>query len=60
MSAKPIQIKRRGEDGYKLISVRLKENVLTKIDALAAESNRSRNEIINILLESSADDAEIQ
>lgn len=60
MSAKPIQIKKRGEDGYKLISVRLKENVLTKIDALAAESNRSRNEIINILLESSADDAEIQ
>ena len=60
MSAKPIQIKRRGEDGYKLISVRLKENVLTKIDALAAESNRSRHEIINILLESSADDAEIQ
>ena len=60
MSAKPIQIKKRGEDGYKLISVRLKENVLTKIDALAAESNRSRNEIINILLESSADNAEIQ
>ena len=28
-------------------------------DALAAESNRSRNEIINILLENSADNAEI-
>ena len=59
MSSKLIQIKKRGEDGYKLISVRIRENTLAKIDALAAESNRSRNEIINILLENSADNAEI-
>lgn len=54
-----IQIKKRGEDGYKLISVRLRENTLAKIDSLAAQSNRSRNEIINILLENSVDNAEI-
>lgn len=59
MSSKLIQIKKRGEDGYKLISAHIRENTLAKIDALAAESNRSRNEIINILLENSADNAEI-
>ena len=59
MSATPIQIKKRGEDGYKLISVRLRENTLAKIDSLAAQSNRSRNEIINILLENSVDNAEL-
>ena len=59
MSNKPIKIKKRGDDGYKTISVRMKEGVLEKIDQLAQESNRSRNELINIILESSIDDVEI-
>ena len=59
MNSEPLIIKKRGEDGYKLISVRLRENTLAKIDSLAAQSNRSRNEIINILLENSVDHADI-
>ncbi len=54
-----IRINKKGEDGYKVISVRIKEGVLEKIDKLSAESNRSRNELINILLENSVDDVEI-
>ncbi len=54
-----IKINRKGEDGYKIISVRLKEGVLKKIDDLSSQSNRSRNEIINIILETSVDDVEI-
>ena len=46
-----IRIKRKTLDGHKVISVRIKENTLKKIDELADKSNRSRNEIINILLE---------
>ncbi|MEE1049695.1 MAG: ribbon-helix-helix protein, CopG family [Clostridia bacterium] len=42
-----------------MISVRIKEGTLKKIDELADESNCSRNEIINILLENSVDDVEI-
>lgn len=42
-----------------MISVRIREGTLKKIDELADESNRSRNEIINILLENSVDDVEI-
>ena len=32
----------RGEDGNKVISIRIKEELLARIDALAEESNRSR------------------
>ena len=59
MNKNVIKIKKKGDDGYKVISVRLKESTLNKIDDLSAESNRSRNELINIILESSVDDVEI-
>lgn len=54
-----IKINKKGEDGYKIISVRIKEGTLAKIDDLSAKSNRSRNELINIILENSVDDVEI-
>ena len=53
-------IKRRGEDGYKLISVRIKEETLEALDKLAAETNYSRNELINILLRHGVDHVEIE
>lgn len=54
-----IRINKKGEDGYKVISVRMKEGTLQKIDDLSDKSNRSRNEVINIILEHSVDDVEI-
>ena len=54
-----IRINKKGEDGYKVISVRIKENTLKKIDEISDESNRSRNEIINIILENAVDEVEI-
>ncbi|MBQ4518183.1 MAG: CopG family transcriptional regulator [Clostridia bacterium] len=59
LSKNIIKINKKGDDGYKVISVRIKEGVLNKIDDLSQQSNRSRNEIINILLENSVDDVEI-
>ena len=59
MAKNTIKINKKGEDGYKIISVRIKEGTLEKIDDLSKESNRSRNELINIILESSVDDVEI-
>ena len=56
---KSISSKREGDDGYKVISVRIKENTLNKIDELSKDSNRSRNELINILLESCIDDVTV-
>ena len=43
-------LKKRGEDGSRIITVRIKEDTLTALDQLAAESNYSRNELINIIL----------
>ncbi len=60
MGRNTIKINKKGDDGYKVISVRLKEGTLEKIDDLSLKSNRSRNEIINILLESSVEEAEVE
>ncbi len=49
-----IKIKKRsakkGDDGYKIVSVRMKEEMLEKLDLLSVETNRSRNELINLLI----------
>ena len=50
---------RRGEDGHKVISVRMKEPTIARLDVLAAETNRSRNELINILLEAALDNVQV-
>ncbi len=41
----------KGEDGYKTFSVRLKDETVDRLNSLADETNRSRNELINILLD---------
>ena len=43
---------RKGDDGYKIVSVRMKEETLEKLESLSMQTNRSRNEIINLLIES--------
>ncbi len=50
MNNEPLKIKKRGEDGNKIITVRIKEDTLHELDRLAAESNYSRNELINLIL----------
>ena len=46
MAKTVIKINKKGDDGYKVISVRIKEGTLEKIDDLSQKSNRSRNESI--------------
>ena len=41
----------KGDDGYKVFSIRIKEEIVNKLDELSKETNRSRNELINIMLE---------
>lgn len=43
--------KLKGDDGYKVFSVRIKDETVTKLEQISHESNRSRNEIINALLD---------
>ena len=60
MTNKPLVIKKRGEDGTKIISVRIKEETLNVLDKLAAESNYSRNELINIILKHGIENIHIE
>lgn len=41
----------RGEDSYKVFSIRIKAGVAQQLDALAEQTGRSRNELIGIMLE---------
>ncbi|MBR4291398.1 MAG: ribbon-helix-helix protein, CopG family [Oscillospiraceae bacterium] len=49
------KVAKRGDDGYKIVSVRMKDELIDKLDQLSADTNRSRNELINLLLEASVD-----
>lgn len=60
MAKDSIKISKRGDDGYKVISARIKETTLQKIDKAAGDTNRSRNEIINIILDHGVDLLEVE
>ena len=60
MNSEPLIIKKRGEDGNKIITVRIREDILAGLDRLANESNYSRNELINIILDYGVKNIEIQ
>lgn len=51
---------RRGDDGYKIVSVRMKEEMLERLDRLAAQTNCSRNELINLLLDSAMEIVKVE
>lgn len=50
----------KGEDGYKTFSVRIKEETVAKLNKLSEETNRSRNELINILLDYAIDNSKVR
>ena len=50
------KVAKKGEDGHKVVSVRMKDSTIARLDDLALQTNRSRNELINMLLEAALDD----
>ncbi|MBE6766625.1 MAG: CopG family transcriptional regulator [Clostridia bacterium] len=50
----------KGEDGYKTFSIRIKEETVSGLDNLAKETGRSRNELINILLDYAMENCEVK
>ena len=51
---------RRGDDGYKIVSVRMKDETIARLDSLSVQTNRSRNELINLLLEAAMDIVKVE
>lgn len=50
----------KGEDGYKTFFIRIKDETVAKLDELSKETNRSRNELINILLDFAIENSEVK
>lgn len=50
----------RGDDGYKTFSVRIKEETVCNLDNLVKKTNRSRNELINILIDYAIENCEVE
>lgn len=51
--------KPKGEDGHKVFSVRIKDETVDRLDDIAKKTNRSRNDLINLLLDFAMDYCEI-
>lgn len=50
----------KGYDGHKTISVRLTDSLFIELENLADRTHRSRNELINYLLEQAVSRVEIE
>lgn len=61
--SKKLQISKRsalkGEDGCKTFSIRVREATARRLDEIAEKTNRSRNEIINLILDFGIENCEI-
>ena len=51
--------KAKGDDGYRVFSVRLKTETLESINDLATETGRTRNELIGIMLDFALKNSEV-
>ena len=51
---------RRGDDGCKIVSVRMRDELVARLDALSVKTNRSRNELINMLLDAAIDIVKVE
>ena len=49
----------KGEDGYKTFSIRIKKKPAANLDLLSKQTNRSRNELINLLLDYAIENSEV-
>lgn len=50
----------KGEDGYKTFSIRIKDKTVNDLDNISKQTNRSRNELINILLDYAIENCEVK
>ena len=51
MTNQKLVIRKKGEDGMKTFSIRIKQETIDRIDELAQKTDRSRNELIGMLLD---------
>lgn len=52
--------KEKGEDGHKIFSIRIKDETVARLEHIANQTNRSRNDLINTLLDFAMDHCEVR
>lgn len=60
MENKIVVPKKRGDDGYKITSVRIPDTLFNRLNEFTAKTELSRNEVIITLLSQALDIAEIK
>ena len=50
----------RGDDEHKIISLRIHQSTLDQIEKIAQKADRSRNELINILLNAALENVTVE
>lgn len=53
-------IRKKGDDGTKTFSIRIKQETVNRIDELSRKTDRSRNELIGMLLDFGLDHCETE
>ena len=51
--------RKRGEDGYKILSIHVREDIIKRLDTLGDQTGRSRNELIGLLLDFAIENSEV-
>lgn len=49
----------KGEDGHKVFSVRIQDDTVGRLDEISVQTGRSRNELVNMLLEFALDNCKV-
>lgn len=52
--------KAKGNDGHKVFSIRIKDEIVENIDKISASTGRSRNELIGMFLEYAINNCKIE
>lgn len=50
----------KGDDGYKVFSIRVKEETVARIDNVSSKTGRSRNELIGTFLDYALDHCSVE
>jgi len=54
------KVSKRGDDGHKIISLRVKNETLERLEDIATRTDRSRNDLINILLSAAIENVVVE
>jgi len=52
--------KPKGEDGHKVFSIHIKDEIVTQLEEICARTGHSRNELISMFLEYALENCEIE